>query len=68
MTKKKLHSLNIIPTFIPRGKGNNSNAGKMDLSYKIKEWGYIFSSKEEAEKYANEHEVDSSGFIRKRKR
>lgn len=47
--------LHIEPTYVPRGKGNNPNAGARDLHYKIREWGYIFPTKESAEKYADEH-------------
>ena len=62
----KLHNLTIEQTFVPRGSGNNPLGGKRDLHYKIKEWGFIFSTKEEAEKYANEHKRISSGQIVKK--
>jgi hypothetical protein len=63
---KKTHNLTIVPTSVPRGKGNNPNAGKRDSMYKIQEWGYVFRTKEQAEKYANEHIEDLHGQIHKR--
>jgi hypothetical protein len=43
--RRQRRRLTIVPTLIPRGSGNNPNAGKLDPAYKIKEWGYIFSNK-----------------------
>lgn len=62
----KKHNLTIEPVYVPRGSGNNPDGGSRDLKYKIKEWGYIFGSKKEAEKYANEHKILSSGEIVRR--
>jgi len=59
---RKKHSLTIVADYVPRGSGNNQYGGKKDLHYKIKEWGYIFPTKEEAEKYANEH-IEKNGII-----
>jgi len=47
--------LHIEPTYVPRGKGNNPDAGARDLHYKIREWGYIFPTYQDAKKYADEH-------------
>jgi len=47
--------LHIEPTYVPRGKGNNPDAGERDLHYKIREWGYIFPTYQDAKKYADEH-------------
>lgn len=63
--KKKL---TISPTFVPRGSGNNSMGGKRDLHYKIKEWGFVFPTKADAVKYANEHIEGSGGQIIKRRK
>jgi hypothetical protein len=60
--------LTIEPTYVPRGSGNNPNGGVRDLKYKIKEWGYIFSTKEEAEKYARTHEEIAGGVIIEKKK
>lgn len=54
--------LNIVPTYVPRGSGNNQYAGKRDLHYKIEKWGYVFPTKKDAEKYANTHE-EKNGII-----
>ena len=62
---KPLHNLTIESTYIPRGRGNNPYAGKQDLHYKIKEWGFVFTTKADAEKYANEH-IEKNGIIIKR--
>ena len=62
----KNHNLTIEPTYVPRGSGNNPAGGKHDLHYKIKEWGYVFSSKERAEEYANTH-IEKNGVIMKAK-
>jgi len=56
--------LSIVPTNVPRGSGNNPSGGKRDLHYKIKEWGYVFPTKKDAEKYAKEHE-EKNGVITK---
>lgn len=54
--------MNIVPTYVPRGKGNNQYGGKLDLHYKIKEWGFVFPNKASAEKYAREH-IKVNGII-----
>ena len=64
--ESKKHNLTIEPTFVPTGAGNNPDAGKRDLHYKIKEWGFVFPSKQDAEKYANEH-IEKNGVIVKKK-
>lgn len=58
--------LTIEQTFVPSGRGNNPDAGNLDLKYKIKEWGYIFSTQKEAEKYASEH-IEKNGIILSKK-
>ena len=55
MMKTPENKLTIEQTFVPIGSGNNPNAGKMDSHYKIKEWGFVFPTKEDAQKYADEH-------------
>ena len=64
--KNKKNNLTIEPVFVPRGSGNNPYGGRRDLHYKIKEWGYIFSTKEEAEKYAKKHK-EINGVILEKK-
>jgi len=54
-TRTRARTLNIIPVYVPRGSGNNSQGGIRDLHYKIKEWGFVFPTKKDAEKYANTH-------------
>jgi len=61
----KKQSLTIESTYVPRGSGNNPYGGKTDLHYKIKEWGFIFPTKSEAEKYANTH-IEKNGIIVKK--
>lgn len=63
--KIKEKNLTIEPTFVPRGSGNNSYGGKRDLHYKIKEWGYIFPTKEMAEKYAKKHKEVNGVIVQK---
>lgn len=62
-----MENLTIEQVFAPQGKGNNPNAGKRDLHYKIKEWGFVFPTEEDAKKYADEHEVSKGGFITRKK-
>jgi hypothetical protein len=64
--KQTTKRLTIEPVFVPRGSRNNQYGGKRDLHYKIKEWGYIFPKKEDAEKYAKEHK-EINGVIIKNK-
>ena len=64
-SEKKKHNLTIEPVFVPRGSGNNVYGGKKDLHYKIKEWGYIFPTKEYAEKYAKEHKLINGVIVKK---
>lgn len=67
MAKKNYQeNLTIVPTSVPRGSGNNPYGGVYDSKYKIKEWGFIFSTKEEAEKYIKEHKKLPSGEIVKK--
>ena len=61
----KKHPLTIEQTFVPQGAGNNPEAGKRDLHYKIKEWGFVFPTKASAEKFANDH-IEKNGVIVKR--
>ena len=56
-------NLTIEQTYVPRGRGNNPNAGQIDVMYKIKEWGYVFPTKEDAIKYIKEHKELPSGEI-----
>ena len=53
----------IEPVYVPRGRGNDANAGKRDLHYKIKEFGYVFPTKKDAEEYAETHELSNDGII-----
>lgn len=57
--------ITIEKTEVPRGAGNNPDAGPRDKMYTIKEWGYVFPDKEAAEKYADTHE-ERNGVIRER--
>jgi len=67
LSAKGVKSLHIEPTYVPRGSGNNPYGGKRDLHYKIKEWGFIFPTKESAEKYADEHiEINGGEIIEKK--
>jgi hypothetical protein len=52
---KKKHGFTIEPHFVPRGSGNNPDAGKRDLYHKIKELGYVFPTREDAERYASSY-------------
>lgn len=65
--KKGGHGLTIEPHYVPRGSGNNPEGGKHDLHHKIKEWGFVFPSKEHAEKYASSHVKGPQGNIIKKK-
>lgn len=53
--RTKKERLTIEPRFIARGSGNNPYAGKKDLHYVIKEWGYVFPDKKRALEYAKTH-------------
>lgn len=66
LSAKGVKSLHIEPTYVPRGSGNNPYGGKRDLAYKIKEWGFVFPTKESAEKYADEH-IEINGEIIEKK-
>ena len=59
----KKNYLTIEPTYVPRGSGNNPYGGKRDLHYKIKEWGFVFPTKKDAEVYAKTHKQTKEGFI-----
>lgn len=59
--------LHIEPTYVPRGRGNNPDAGARDLKYKIREWGYIFSTYQDAKKYADEHTSVNGVIIENKK-
>lgn len=52
----------IVETRVPKGKGNNQYGGQKDNAYKIKEWGYIFPTKSDAELYAKTH-YEKDGVI-----
>ena len=67
VTNMPKNTLTIVPHYVPRGSGNNPYGGKQDLHYMIKEWGFIFSTKADAEKYVNEHMRINGGVIVKRK-
>jgi len=59
--------LNIVPVYVPRGSGNNPVGGKLDLHYKIQKWGYVFPTKEAAQKYADEYIEINGQIIEKKK-
>lgn len=61
------NGLTIEPTYVPTGSGNNPYGGKMDLHYKIKEWGYVFPTKKDALKYAKTHVETNGGIIIEKK-
>jgi hypothetical protein len=66
MHSKNKNNVTIEPVMVSKGSGNNPYAGKRDLHYKIKEWGFIFSDKKTAEKFVDEHkELDNGEIVKK---
>ncbi len=56
----------IQEVYVPKGSGNNPYGGKMDKHYVIREWGFIFANKKDAEVYAKEHKRLDSGEVVKK--
>ena len=65
MANIKRSDVTIVPTYVPRGAGNDPSGGKRDLHYKIKEWGYVFPSKESAEEYARTHKQEGMYIVKR---
>jgi hypothetical protein len=62
--------LTIETTFAPIGGYSTPHGGKKDLRdlhYRIKEWGYVFTTKKDALRFAKTHVETNDGIVIEKK-